>query len=142
MTGQYSKLLSFFSQNNLPELCALLNFLLPSIFRSCNNFEQWFNTPFAMTGEKVPPHNGRAAASQWPCCLTMAVLLPHNGRAASQWPCCLTMAMLPHNGRAASQWPCCLTMAVLLPCSQLMFLLSLTDGAKRRRKDSDHPSSS
>ena len=124
MTGQYSKLLSFFSQNNLPELCALLNFLLPSIFRSCNNFEQWFNTPFAMTGEKVPPHNGRAA-SQWPCCLTMAVLLPHNGRAAaSQWPCCLTMAMLPHNGRAASQWPCCLTMAMLPHNGRAAALLS------------------
>ncbi|XP_065904965.1 transcription activator BRG1-like isoform X2 [Dysidea avara] len=40
-------------QNNLPELWALLNFLLPSIFKSCNTFEQWFNAPFAMTGEKM-----------------------------------------------------------------------------------------
>jgi SWI/SNF-related matrix-associated actin-dependent regulator of chromatin subfamily A protein 2/4 len=40
-------------QNNLPELWALLNFLLPTIFQSCNNFEQWFNTPFSMTNEKV-----------------------------------------------------------------------------------------
>jgi len=40
-------------QNKLPELWALLNFLLPSIFKSCANFEQWFNAPFAMTGEKV-----------------------------------------------------------------------------------------
>ncbi|XP_052257298.1 probable global transcription activator SNF2L2 isoform X2 [Dreissena polymorpha] len=40
-------------QNKLPELWALLNFLLPSIFKSCNSFEQWFNAPFAMTGEKV-----------------------------------------------------------------------------------------
>lgn len=40
-------------QNNLPELWALLNFLLPAIFKSVNTFEQWFNTPFAMTGEKM-----------------------------------------------------------------------------------------
>jgi SWI/SNF-related matrix-associated actin-dependent regulator of chromatin subfamily A protein 2/4 len=40
-------------QNNLPELWALLNFILPTIFKSCESFEQWFNTPFAMTGEKV-----------------------------------------------------------------------------------------
>lgn len=32
---------------------ALLNFLLPSIFKSCASFEQWFNAPFANTGEKV-----------------------------------------------------------------------------------------
>ena len=40
-------------QNKLPELWALLNFLLPTIFKSCATFEQWFNAPFAMTGEKV-----------------------------------------------------------------------------------------
>uniref|UniRef100_A0A1I7UCT2 ATP-dependent helicase brm n=1 Tax=Caenorhabditis tropicalis TaxID=1561998 RepID=A0A1I7UCT2_9PELO len=40
-------------QNKLPELWALLNFLLPSIFSSCDTFEQWFNAPFATTGEKV-----------------------------------------------------------------------------------------
>ena len=40
-------------QNKLPELWALLNFLLPSIFESCNTFDQWFNAPFLMTGEKV-----------------------------------------------------------------------------------------
>jgi SWI/SNF-related matrix-associated actin-dependent regulator of chromatin subfamily A protein 2/4 len=40
-------------QNNLPELWALLNFLLPTIFKSCTTFEQWFNAPFAQTGEKV-----------------------------------------------------------------------------------------
>ncbi|VDD82876.1 unnamed protein product [Mesocestoides corti] len=40
-------------QNKLPELWALLNFLLPKIFDSCNTFEQWFNAPFAATGEKV-----------------------------------------------------------------------------------------
>ncbi|VDP83112.1 unnamed protein product [Echinostoma caproni] len=40
-------------QNKLPELWALLNFLLPTIFESVNTFEQWFNAPFAATGEKV-----------------------------------------------------------------------------------------
>ncbi|TKC50167.1 hypothetical protein EI555_013672 [Monodon monoceros] len=40
-------------QNKFPELWALLNFLLPTIFKSCSVFEQWFNAPFAMTGERV-----------------------------------------------------------------------------------------
>ena len=40
-------------QNKLPELWALLNFLLPSIFKSVSTFEQWFNAPFNLTGEKV-----------------------------------------------------------------------------------------
>ncbi|ODN00177.1 ATP-dependent helicase brm [Orchesella cincta] len=40
-------------QNKIPELWALLNFLLPSIFKSCSTFEQWFNAPFATSGEKV-----------------------------------------------------------------------------------------
>lgn len=40
-------------QNNLPELWALLNFVLPHIFNSCRTFEEWFNAPFANTGEKV-----------------------------------------------------------------------------------------
>lgn len=34
-------------QNNLPELWALLNFLLPVIFKSVKSFEEWFNAPFA-----------------------------------------------------------------------------------------------
>lgn len=34
-------------QNNLPELWALLNFLLPSIFKSVETFDQWFNKPFS-----------------------------------------------------------------------------------------------
>lgn len=37
-------------QNNLPELWALLNFVLPKIFNSAKTFEDWFNTPFASTG--------------------------------------------------------------------------------------------
>ena len=43
----------FFVQNNLPEMWAILNFLLPAIFKSVTTFEQWFNAPFAMSGEKV-----------------------------------------------------------------------------------------
>ncbi|KAI3857573.1 hypothetical protein MKW98_028837 [Papaver atlanticum] len=34
-------------QNNLQELWALLNFLLPTIFNSVQNFEEWFSAPFA-----------------------------------------------------------------------------------------------
>ncbi|EGC36924.1 hypothetical protein DICPUDRAFT_97424 [Dictyostelium purpureum] len=33
-------------QNDLSELWALLNFLLPSIFNSADTFEHWFNAPF------------------------------------------------------------------------------------------------
>lgn len=39
-------------QNKLPELWALMNFLLPSIFKSVSTFDQWFNAPFAASGEK------------------------------------------------------------------------------------------
>ncbi|KAL3626246.1 putative ATP-dependent DNA helicase chr12 [Castilleja foliolosa] len=34
-------------QNSLQELWSLLNFLLPNIFNSVDNFEEWFNAPFA-----------------------------------------------------------------------------------------------
>eukprot|EP00301_Raphidiophrys_heterophryoidea_P025290 c8452_g1_i1.p1 GENE.c8452_g1_i1~~c8452_g1_i1.p1 ORF type:complete len:1079 (-),score=318.70 c8452_g1_i1:54-3248(-) len=37
-------------QNSLDELWALLNFLLPMIFSSCDNFEEWFNAPFQEKG--------------------------------------------------------------------------------------------
>ncbi|KAI9497938.1 SNF2 family N-terminal domain-containing protein [Zychaea mexicana] len=37
-------------QNNLPELWALLNFILPKIFKSVKTFEEWFNTPFSYQG--------------------------------------------------------------------------------------------
>lgn len=42
-------------QNNLPELWALLNFVLPKIFNSVKSFDEWFNTPFSSTGtqEKI-----------------------------------------------------------------------------------------
>lgn len=36
-------------QNNLTELWALLNFILPSIFSSSETFEQWFKKPFETT---------------------------------------------------------------------------------------------
>lgn len=38
-------------QNNLPELWALLNFLLPAIFNSAETFDQWFNKPFESFGK-------------------------------------------------------------------------------------------
>ncbi|GAB2266573.1 Probable ATP-dependent DNA helicase chr12 [Dionaea muscipula] len=38
-------------QNSLQELWALLNFLLPNIFNSVDNFEEWFNAPFADRGD-------------------------------------------------------------------------------------------
>ncbi|KAL9274153.1 putative ATP-dependent DNA helicase CHR12 [Drosera capensis] len=38
-------------QNSLQELWALLNFLLPNIFKSVDNFEEWFNAPFADRGD-------------------------------------------------------------------------------------------
>ena len=41
-------------QNDLSELWALLNFLLPKIFGSCDDFKKWFNQPFQrMPNEKV-----------------------------------------------------------------------------------------
>eukprot|EP00536_Pseudo-nitzschia_multiseries_P003669 jgi/Psemu1/323122/estExt_fgenesh1_pg.C_570037 len=36
--------------NDLSELWALLNFLLPSIFNSVDTFDQWFNRPFSQFG--------------------------------------------------------------------------------------------
>ncbi|CEP10281.1 hypothetical protein [Parasitella parasitica] len=37
-------------QNNLPELWALLNFVLPKIFNSVKTFEDWFSAPFSNQG--------------------------------------------------------------------------------------------
>jgi SNF2 family DNA or RNA helicase len=42
-------------QNDLTELWSLLNFLLPSIFNSSDNFEQWFNAPFHYAQKKGKP---------------------------------------------------------------------------------------
>jgi SNF2 family DNA or RNA helicase len=46
-------------QNNLAELWALLNFLLPKIFNSCEDFEKWFNQPFnnKLSAEKTSDLN-------------------------------------------------------------------------------------
>ncbi|CAA0833462.1 Chromatin structure-remodeling complex protein SYD, partial [Striga hermonthica] len=41
-------------QNNLEELWALLNFLLPNIFNSSDDFSQWFNKPFESNGDNSP----------------------------------------------------------------------------------------
>ncbi|CAM6081796.1 unnamed protein product [Calypogeia fissa] len=41
-------------QNNLEELWALLNFLLPSIFNSSEDFSQWFNKPFETVSDSTP----------------------------------------------------------------------------------------
>ncbi|XP_038985323.1 chromatin structure-remodeling complex protein SYD-like [Phoenix dactylifera] len=41
-------------QNNLEELWALLNFLLPNIFNSSEDFSQWFNKPFEGSGDNNP----------------------------------------------------------------------------------------
>ena len=38
-------------QNSLPELWALLNFLLPAVFNSAETFDQWFNKPFSSFGK-------------------------------------------------------------------------------------------
>lgn len=42
-------------QNNLMELWSLLNFLMPTIFDTCEDFETWFNSPFERIslGEKT-----------------------------------------------------------------------------------------
>lgn len=42
-------------QNSLPELWSLLNFLLPKIFHSVDNFEAWFSKPFAQFGGSAGP---------------------------------------------------------------------------------------
>jgi SNF2 family DNA or RNA helicase len=40
-------------QNNLAELWSLLNFLLPKVFQSCDDFEKWFSMPLGkMNNEK------------------------------------------------------------------------------------------
>jgi SNF2 family DNA or RNA helicase len=41
-------------KNNLEELWALLNFLLPNIFNSSEDFSQWFNKPFESNGDNSP----------------------------------------------------------------------------------------
>ncbi len=51
-------------QNNLSELWALLNFLLPKIFSSCEEFQKWFDKPLSkihpVTNSKVNPNEKEA----------------------------------------------------------------------------------
>jgi hypothetical protein len=52
-------------QNSLAELWSLLNFLLPTVFNSAENFENWFNAPFAGgVAVAVAKKAGSAAASR------------------------------------------------------------------------------
>jgi ATP-dependent helicase STH1/SNF2 len=47
-------------QNNLAELWSLLNFLLPKIFSSCEEFKKWFDKPLS----KVHPVTSKATKQQ------------------------------------------------------------------------------
>ena len=51
-------------QNNLSELWALLNFLLPKIFASCEEFQKWFDKPLSKihpaTAAKANPNEKQA----------------------------------------------------------------------------------
>jgi ATP-dependent DNA helicase len=40
-------------QNNLTELWSLLNFILPSIFHSVDEFSDWFNKPFEVNEDNI-----------------------------------------------------------------------------------------
>lgn len=40
-------------QNSLPELWSILNFVVPQIFNSLSNFEDWFNAPLSFANEKM-----------------------------------------------------------------------------------------
>ncbi|CAA7052050.1 unnamed protein product [Microthlaspi erraticum] len=48
-------------QNNLEELWALLNFLLPDIFNSSEDFSEWFNKPFQTNGDKFQTKGDNSA---------------------------------------------------------------------------------
>ena len=51
-------------QNNLTELWALLNFLLPKIFQSADDFENWFNEPFSKMSGAVGGEDDQAKLSE------------------------------------------------------------------------------
>jgi ATP-dependent helicase STH1/SNF2 len=66
--SQYHLILTGTSlQNNLPELCAHLNFVLPKIFNSVKSFDKWFNMPFANsgTGDKIELNEEEAPLIIW-----------------------------------------------------------------------------
>lgn len=48
-------------QNNLTELWALLNFCLPTLFTSAENFAEWFSSPFAYTPAELAAAGGAEA---------------------------------------------------------------------------------
>ena len=50
---QYSMFVGTPLQNNLHELWALLNFLLPDVFNSSEDFDEWFNTNNAFGDENL-----------------------------------------------------------------------------------------
>lgn len=83
-------------QNGIPELWSLLNFLLPTIFNSVDNFENWFAAPLANTGA-ASLVLWLALAQLLPllihlCCLFITVLCLY---------CCL---WLPHLLHLALRW--------------------------------------
>lgn len=49
-------------QNNLSELWALLNFLLPTVFNSSDTFDAWFNAPFSNYGNQAAASSSNADA--------------------------------------------------------------------------------
>ena len=54
-------------QNNLTEMWSLLNFLLPKVFNSINNFEQWFSAPFRnfrTSGTSNTPQTGELSEEE------------------------------------------------------------------------------
>lgn len=52
-------------QNSLTELWALLNFLLPNVFKSADSFESWFAAPFAQMGvEKIAANEQQAQLTE------------------------------------------------------------------------------
>lgn len=74
LTRTHSRTCTHFSstgtplQNNLPELWALLNFLLPTIFSSVDTFDQWFNKPFAAFRNQPNATSGTLYVYACVCC--------------------------------------------------------------------------
>ena len=67
-------------QNSLRELWSLLNFLLPTIFNSSDNFEDWFNKPFESAGldrTELDEEEKVATSRTAPSSLFCSALLPH-----------------------------------------------------------------
>ena len=56
-------------QNNLHELWALLNFLLPEVFSSAEKFDEWFNMSDKDSEAQVVEQLHKAGARPWSCWL-------------------------------------------------------------------------